>query len=264
MTKQTFLFQLSWRLRVAGVPDYKSYVRDYEELIDERVANGEDEAEVLLHLWTPKQVVDDILEEEGIERRRWLTGGQLALLIILAILGFPIWGGILLAAFGILFGVIVAFASLYLSLWAFPFTFAIFTLVGFGIGAFGLPASVMALLNTNWIYGLSEIGVAFLSLGISLICATILVLSTKLLIIIARAIFHLFDRMLGRKSDLPIVMPGTFTGFWTSKWFWLVVLVLLVIGGAIFFTAWGANGWNLPTAPHVWYNWFNQHPYINL
>lgn len=36
MTKKTYLWELSWRLRLVGVRDFRDYISDYRELIEGR------------------------------------------------------------------------------------------------------------------------------------------------------------------------------------------------------------------------------------
>lgn len=202
MTKRTYLWALSWRLRLAGVKDFRDYVSDYRELIDDRLANGEKEAVILAELGTPKQVVANIMAEEGLERRRWLTGPQLALVIVLVILGLPVWGGFALALLGILFALVCIILSFYVVLWTIPFSLAMITGSALLAGIMGIPAGLVALGKSGLAYGLAEIGAALICFGVCLLGLALTWAVAKLLLRGTALVWQMMQRWFGKETQV--------------------------------------------------------------
>ena len=258
MTKKTYLWELSWRLRLAGVRDFRDYISDYRELIEDRLTNGEAEAAILADLGTPKQVVANIMTEEGLERRRWLTGPQLALVIVLVILGLPVWGGFALALLGILFALICVLLSLYVTLWAVPFSLAIMTVATLFAGVMGIPAGLVALGKSGLAYGLAELGAALICLGVFLLSLVLTWGLAKLLLRGTAWGWQMVLRWFGKQQAVAVnqTMPPFF-----NKGYWLVTALLIALGMLLVVSACGLNGWHIPVVSDVamghWYNVFN-------
>ena len=258
MTKKTYLWELSWRLRLVGVRDFRDYISDYRELIEDRLANGEAEAAILADLGTPKQVVANIMTEEGLERRRWLTGPQLALVIVLVILGLPVWGGFALALLGILFALICVLLSLYVTLWAVPFSLAIMTVATLFAGVMGIPAGLVALGKSGLAYGLAELGAALICLGVFLLSLVLTWGLAKLLLRGTAWGWQMVLRWFGKQQ--PVAFNQTMPPFF-NKGYWLVTALLIALGMLLVVSACGLNGWHIPVVSDVamghWYNVFN-------
>ena len=258
MTKKTYLWELSWRLRLAGVRDFRDYISDYRELIEDRLANGEAEAAILADLGTPKQVVANIMTEEGLERRRWLTGPQLALVIVLVILGLPVWGGFALALLGILFALICVLLSLYVTLWAVPFSLAIMTVATLFAGVMGIPAGLVALGKSGLAYGLAELGAALICLGVFLLSLVLTWGLAKLLLRGTAWGWQMVLRWFCKQQ--PVAVNQTMPPFF-NKGYWLVTALLIALGMLLVVSACGLNGWHIPAVSaaemHHWYNAFN-------
>lgn len=102
MNKEQF-FAL-FRGKLAGLPndELESRVSFYEEMIDDRIAEGKSEEEAINDLGTVESIVNSILEEtslmklvkEKVKPKRKIKGWEIALIIC----GFPLWFSLLLTA----------------------------------------------------------------------------------------------------------------------------------------------------------------------
>ena len=95
MRKQEFLNQLAAAL--AGMDREERYrtLSYYDELIDDRMEDGQDEEQAVAGLGDPGQVAKELLGEE--EPAAPKVTGRKVWVIVLLVLGFPLWGSLLLA-----------------------------------------------------------------------------------------------------------------------------------------------------------------------
>ena len=95
MRKQEFLNQLAAAL--AGMDREERYrtLSYYDELIDDRMEDGQDEEQAVAGLGDPGQVAQELLGEE--EPAAPKVTGRKVWVIVLLVLGFPLWGSLLLA-----------------------------------------------------------------------------------------------------------------------------------------------------------------------
>ena len=135
MTKNDFLNELRKGLRGLSKDDIEERVSFYSEMIDDMVEDGKTEEEAIGEIGSVDDVIRTIagdvplgkLVKERIKPKRTLTPG----IIILIILGFPLWLPLLITAFVLILVacilswvlVIVAF-----SVWLSVVTFAIMSL----------------------------------------------------------------------------------------------------------------------------------------
>ena len=146
MTKREFLSEL--RVRLSGLPakDAEEHLDYYCEMIDDRIEEGLSEEDAVAAVGTVSDVAAQILAEEPIEEepiegevpkkrkaRRKMRGWEITLLV----LGSPIWLSLLIAAFSVLFSLIVSAWAVAVSLWS-VFCALAGCAVGFAIGGIGL------------------------------------------------------------------------------------------------------------------------------
>ena len=137
----------------------------YNEMILDLMEEGNTEEEAVAKVGDPNEIVFEAVDnysagaaampmpQQG-EGRRWLV-------IMLLIIGSPIWGSFLIAALGILFAAEVV-------LWCIPFT-GLMTSGGFGIGGlWTLFASFPAFIHAPFM-GVTELGIGLLCIGVGLL-----------------------------------------------------------------------------------------------
>ena len=114
MNRQEFMNRLEYLLRGIPASEREDALAYYNDYFDE--AGAENEAQVIQELRSPEAVAENILANVQQETRREMSKSTKILLIIVLILTFPIWIGVVAALFGTavgiigaLFGIIVGF-----------------------------------------------------------------------------------------------------------------------------------------------------------
>ena len=122
INKQEFLEEL--RKQLSGLPkdDIDERLAFYGEMIDDRIEEGLSEEEAVAGVGPIGEIVSQTVSDvpltkivkERVKPKRTLKGWEVALII----LGFPLWFPLLIAAFAVIFSLILSLWSVVLSLWA--------------------------------------------------------------------------------------------------------------------------------------------------
>jgi uncharacterized membrane protein len=116
-TKDKFLSRLKRKLTKREVEAVNDVVEYYDELIDERTANGESEASVVAWLGSVDQVVEDIDIDRQIENaieKPTVSNGTKALIACLGVLSVPVLIPLSILIMLVLIALLLVFGSLYL------------------------------------------------------------------------------------------------------------------------------------------------------
>jgi uncharacterized membrane protein len=161
MERVDFIKELASELSYKTKPrEIHQLIDYYDEMIEDLIEEGLSEAEAVARLGKPKDLVKALHTEEEIVveiPRRFHP-----FLYVLLILGFPLWGSLLLAA-------ILLMLSVLLVLWCGPFLTGILGITGV-LG--GIPSVVLSpLLITDGLFLLfSQLGVGLFLFGFGLLC----------------------------------------------------------------------------------------------
>ena len=125
MNKREFLKALEKRLKNLPKKEIQKSLAFYSEIIDDRMEEGDSEAEAVKNLGTPDEVAREILSDASFstivrgsaERIRTKSGGN-TLFVVLAIIGFPIWFPLLVTAAVLLLSGAIVLAALWIVLFA--------------------------------------------------------------------------------------------------------------------------------------------------
>ena len=196
MTKQLFLNELSAALH--GLPREERYrtLSYYDELIDDRMEDGQSEEEAVESLGSPEQIAREILGEEeppvstGTGRKVWM--------IILLVLGFPFWGSLLLAA-------AIVLLCVYICLFLPAFVLGVMALAflaGALIGVVGTPFLIwdVGLLTGGLPAGLFQLGLSVALLGLAVLSALGFYFTGKATVKAGRAIWRGIRRSFAKKG----------------------------------------------------------------
>ena len=196
MTKQLFLNELSAALH--GLPREERYrtLSYYDELIDDRMEDGQSEEEAVESLGSPEQIAREILGEEeppvstGTGRKVWL--------IILLVLGFPFWGSLLLAA-------AIVLLCVYICLFLPAFVLGVMALAflaGALIGVVGTPFLIwdVGLLTGGLPAGLFQLGMSVALLGLAVLSVLGFYFTGKATVKAGRAIWRWIRRSFAKKG----------------------------------------------------------------
>ena len=168
MKREEFTEALKLALKDLPEQEIQSSLAYFNEMIDDRIDEGMTEEEAVADLGRVDEIAAKLLAENQtlVERvkDKLMPKRRLAIWeIILLILGFPIWGSLLLAAVAILFSMLIAVASI-------------------GLGAIAGILAGFAMLfvgpfdfNYNLDGYLLSLAISCLSIGLGLLCISWLV-----------------------------------------------------------------------------------------
>ena len=161
MNKQEFLSALARELDSLPREEREQTLTYYGELIDDRLEDGQDEGEVTQSLGIPKAVAQALLGEE---QPQLPNRGLRVWVIVLLVLGFPLWGSLLVTAAVVL---LCVFLCLFLPAFVLG-VMALSLLAGAVLGAVGTPFLIA---DTGLAAGLFQLGLAVGMLGLAALCA---------------------------------------------------------------------------------------------
>lgn len=197
MTKQIFLNELAAALHQLPREERYRTLNYYDELIDDRMEDGQGEEEAVASLGDPEQIVREILGEETEEQESKSTGRKVWLIVLL-ILGFPLWGTLLIAGIVLLLCVYICLFIPVIVLG----TLAIGFLLAAILGAVGLPFLVLdvGLMAGGLPAELFQLGLSITLLGLSVLCALGFYFTGKSTVKAGRELWRRFHRSVSKKG----------------------------------------------------------------
>lgn len=148
MNKQTFLAQLRKGLSRLPQADIEERVTFYSEMIDDRMEEGLSEEDAVSAIGSVDAIISQILSDAPPAQKA--TKKKLGVLvIILLVLGCPVWFSLLIAALSVIFSGYAALWAVIVSVWAVFVSLAacalsgIVTGIGFAFGSDGLSGIAM-------------------------------------------------------------------------------------------------------------------------
>ena len=186
MTKEGFLAQLRQQLWALPEADRQNSLDYYAEMIDDRMEDGLSEEEAVAAIGNLEEIVQQILGEtprppvvvEPAKKAEPAKGSTKTWLIILLVLGSPVWIPLLASAIGTVIGIYVSLWSVVIALYAGFLALAVSS-VGCIVGSFfmfgGITGGIVA-----WGAALVCAGLAILLLLLANLTAKGMVKLTKL------------------------------------------------------------------------------------
>ena len=143
MTKEGFLAQLRQQLWALPEADRQNSLDYYAEMIDDRMEDGLSEEEAVAAIGNLEEIVQQILGEtprppvvvEPAKKAEPAKGSTKTWLIILLVLGSPVWIPLLASAIGTVIGIYVSLWSVVIALYAAFLALAVSS-VGCIVGSF--------------------------------------------------------------------------------------------------------------------------------
>ena len=189
MNKQEFLAALARELEPLPREERYQTLNYYDELIDDRLEDGQEEEAVIQSLGDPKAVAQELLagEDELLVPNRGLR----VWLIVLLVLGFPLWGSLLVTAAVVL---LCVFICLYIPVFTLG-VLALSLLAGAVLGAVGTPFLIA---DTGLAAGLFQLGLAVGMLGLAALCAVGFWYTGKATVKAGKALWRWLKRSVGK------------------------------------------------------------------
>lgn len=167
MNKDKFLNLLESRLTELPESEIKKSLTYYSEMIDDRVEDGESESDAVASLGSVDEIVKSVISQVQLSGQTKETvkrkSGNKIPIIILLILGSPIWLSILLALFSVVLSLYAAIASIIIGLFV---TVAAF-LLGGAAAVLGSPI----IMYSNIYTGIFIIGAGLILFGLGVFLA---------------------------------------------------------------------------------------------
>lgn len=168
MNKNGFISYLRQRLSNYPAGEVDKAISFYTESLEDRIEDGMTEEEAVASLGNVDDIVKQIQSEMPINtivknkidtQKKKMSGSTIALIVIIAILGFPIWFPILITAVSLIFAAVVTVFSLGIAALA-----VVFGLCVAGVATLGYCLYHSVFLSTGALIGL--IGLILMGVGL--------------------------------------------------------------------------------------------------
>ena len=182
MTKRQFFDALSERLRALPKEELNRTITYYNEIIEDYIEDGMSEAQAVAQLEPVDVIASRILHEEqdGVVAEQLTKQRKKApvwLVVVLAVVGFPIWFSLLMVGISIVFSVLATLFSIMIALMCIPVGLA-------GVTVGGICLSPVFLATGNVPKGL-------VLLGGGLVCAALTLLAIWAVYYLVKGLWHL-------------------------------------------------------------------------
>lgn len=168
MNKTDFLEKLEKSLDNLNKKEKEKTISYYDEMIEDLKEDGLSEKDAIQKIGNPETIANTILAEVKPKTPKEITGKLKVLIIILLILGLPLWGSIVLAIIALLISLLLLIICGYIIIWCIPFTLAILSMASLILSVTSMIGALI-LMSQN-----VELGIFQLGLGVSLMGAFIL------------------------------------------------------------------------------------------
>lgn len=173
MNKTEFLNDLKKKLTSLQAAEREKFISYYDEMIEDLIENGKTEEEAVKEIGDVDKIAKDIMEDADFGSDKNMSIGMKSVIGLLIILGFPMWGSLLLAAASLVL-------SAYIIIWCLPIMTG-----GLAIG--GIGAGVGSALGSFFILSHS-VGRAIFQFGVGMFLTGVGILSTLLTIYVSKNI----------------------------------------------------------------------------
>lgn len=178
MSKIEFLKELEANLRKMNDSEKNKFITYYDEIISDYIENGMTEEEAVNKIGSPAKIAVELLEDYDSVRLRLPITQNKATNMVLTIIGFPLWGSVLLS-------VILLILSGYIILWCAPIATGAGS-VGFFIAALVGVVGAPFVMTQNISIGVMQLGAGIASIGISVLLGYITIVLSKNFVIITK------------------------------------------------------------------------------
>lgn len=113
MTKTIFLSDLKKKLIGLKSAEREKFISYYDEMIEDLMENGKTEEEAVHDIGDVNKIAKDIMDDSELGSGKSMSMGMKTVIATLIILGFPMWGSLLLAAASLVL-------SAYIVIWCLP------------------------------------------------------------------------------------------------------------------------------------------------
>lgn len=192
MNKSELLNELSSRLRGIPQSEAEKTINYYSEMIDDRIEDGESEEEAVEAIGDIDEIVRNAMSQvplTGLVKQSVKRNFNFTVpVIILLILGFPIWGSLVIALLSIVFAVYVSIAAVIISLFAIVAALVVSGVVSVIASPFLISVSLYSA-ATLFAGGLIIIGLSIFAFYAAFIITRYIIRFTKFVILKIKSLF---------------------------------------------------------------------------
>ena len=169
MSKSIFIDTLRGLLEPLNKEERDKFISYYEEIIEDYKESGLTEQEVIDKIGSPQSIANDILSEQN--SINIPSSNSKILNKILLILGFPLWGSLLLTA-------VLFILSVDIVILCIPFTTGVSSIAFFGAALVSIIGSPFMMFDTLNV-GVVQLGLGVSSIGMSILLGFITIYLSK-------------------------------------------------------------------------------------
>ena len=177
MKKAEFLKELNIKLKCLSESERKKFILYYEEIIEDYIENGYTEEEAIEHVGNPNRIAEDIKNQESEIHQTMPTAKKVGIGVLL-LLGFPLWGSLLLA------GILLVLSG-YILIWCLPFMSGTLS-IGFFVSALINVFGAFIMIIKNPAVGIMQFGFGIASVGIAILLGIATLYLVKQFIVVTK------------------------------------------------------------------------------
>ncbi len=161
MNKVEFLKELELYLLKMNDSEKNKFITYYDEMISDYIENGMIEDEAVKKIGTPVKIAEEILDDYNSVKLNLPSTESKILNIIITIIGFPLWGSVLLS-------VILLVLSVYILFWCVPIITGAGCVGFFASAIIGIVGTPLVMSQSISI-GVIQLGTSVASVGITVL-----------------------------------------------------------------------------------------------
>lgn len=165
MNKKEFLESLGRLLKSLGKSEREKSLSYYNEIIDDYMEDGYTEQQAVEQIGNPGLIAQEILEEQRTQTKEPMSRGMKGLIAVLLVLGFPVWGSLVLAGFCIVLSAVLLVLSAYIVIWCIPVCTGATSVAGLILSVVSMGGAAIIIFQ-NPAAGVIQLGVGMSSAGI--------------------------------------------------------------------------------------------------
>lgn len=165
MSKKEFLESLGRLLKSLGKSEREKSLSYYNEIIDDYMEDGYTEEQAVEQIGNPGLIAQEIIEEQRTQTKEPMSRGMKGLIAVLLVLGFPVWGSLVLAGFCIILSAVLLVLSAYIVIWCIPVCTGAASVAGLILSVVSMGGAAIIIFQ-NPAAGVIQLGVGMSSAGI--------------------------------------------------------------------------------------------------
>lgn len=172
MSKKEFLESLGRLLKSLGKSEREKSLSYYNEIIDDYLEDGYTEEDAVEQIGNPGLIAQEILDEQRSQAGTSMSGGMKGLIAVLLVLGFPVWGSLVLAGLCLVLAAVLLVLSAYIVIWCIPVCTGAVSVSGLILSVVSMGGAAVIIFE-NPAAGVVQMGLGMSSAGIFILSGLI-------------------------------------------------------------------------------------------